>query len=295
MYARPRRRQVSCAGGADPTSIRRGHRPGQVPARAERVAARRGRPFDRNESCCRPGRPPALPSSEVYSTGAIVLPLVVDHDVVGRSERVVVAGREGVVVGLDEPFVRPDLVHRFADRVPVGAAGLVDRPGHEVHGVIGVGGADRREDVLRPLDLRELLHERGQHPLAGGALPAEEAVGLDEVRLARRRSGELGETSARDAPVRDHRCRPAHALAGLHHLRPRRRVHHQDDGVRPGVLQARELRHHVDVVVLELLDTGDLDGVVPGVRRHEALLVRLAHGLLISMRPAFFAPNARLA
>ena len=92
-----------------------------------------------------------------------------------------------------------------------------------------------------------------------GVLLAEEAVGLHEVRFAGGRPGELREAAAGNAPVRDHRHLPAHALARLHHLRAGRRVDDEDDGVGARLLEPRELRHHVDVVVLELLDAGDLD------------------------------------
>ena len=76
-----------------------------------------------------------------------------------------------------------------------------------------------REDVLRAVDVVELVDEGGEHPLPGLALFAEEAVGLHEVGVARGGSGELGEAPARDPPVGDHRHVPAHAVARLHHLR----------------------------------------------------------------------------
>ena len=92
-----------------------------------------------------------------------------------------------------------------------------------------------------------------------GVLLAEEAVGLDEMRIAAVGPGEFGEASARDPPVRHDRHAPTHALARFHQLRAGRRVADEDDGVGAGVLEPRELRHHVDVGVLELLDADDLE------------------------------------
>ena len=50
---------------------------------------------------------------------------------------------------------------------------------------------------------RILLLQRREHALADRALLAEEAVGLDEMRLARGRPGQLGKAAAGNAPVRD--------------------------------------------------------------------------------------------
>src|SRR5215212_9224746 len=140
-------------------------------------------------------------------------------DVVVFADRLVVPGREGLVVGLDQPFVAVDLVHRVADRLALGAARLLDGERGEVPGVVGVRDADRRRYVARPLHVRVFRLERRQHPLADGRELAEEAVGLDKHHIARTRARELGEAAASRAPMGDDGHLPAHAVERLHDLR----------------------------------------------------------------------------
>ena len=49
-------------------------------------------------------------------------------------------------------------------------------------------------------------------------------------------------------------------------MRPRRRIDYEDDYIGSGVLEARELRNHVDVVVLELFDAGNFDAALGAYR-----------------------------
>ena len=105
------------------------------------------------------------------------------------------------------------------------------------------------------------------------------------MRIAGGRTGELREAPAGNAPMRHHRRRPAHALARLHHLRAGRCIDDEDDGVGAGILEPRQLRDHVDVVVLEFLDAGDLDRRIGLAGRHQALLVRLAPGIVDEHEP----------
>lgn len=80
--------------------------------------------------------------------------------------------------------------------------------------------------------------------------------------------------------MRNHRHSPAHALARLHDLRAGRRVDHEDDAVGAGLFEACELRHHVDVVVLEFLDADDLDGGIGLGGGLQAFFVALAPGIV---------------
>src|SRR5712691_8578826 len=130
------------------------------------------------------------------------LPLFPRHeDVVVLRERVVLLSRERPLVALDEPAVFAEVLERVADLGAVGRAGLVDGQGHQVHRVVGVGGADRRQDVLRALD-PVLGLERRDHALADLTLLAEEAIGLHEHDRLGQLAGQLGEAPAADAPVR---------------------------------------------------------------------------------------------
>ena len=100
------------------------------------------------------------------------------------------------------------------------------------------------------------------------------------MRLARGRPGQFGKAAARNAPVRHHRHFPAQALARLHHLRAGRGIADQDEDIGALFLQPCQLRHQIDVVVLEFLDAGDLDRGVGLDRFGQALLVRLAPGVV---------------
>src|SRR5215208_8045199 len=145
----------------------------------------------------RRGAPPAL----VRQDRQDLVVLEAGPDVVVLADRLVVCGREGLVVGLDQPFMALDLVHRVADRLALGAACFLDGERREVQGVVGVRDADRRGHVARTLHVRVFRLERRQHPLADGRELAEEAVGLDEHHVARTRARELGEATAGRSPM----------------------------------------------------------------------------------------------
>ena len=61
----------------------------------------------------------------------------------------------------------------------------------------------------------------------------------------------------------------------------------QDDAVGAGVLEPRQLRHHVDVVVLEFLDAGDLDRRIGLARGLQSLFVALAPGIVDEHQAGF--------
>src|SRR4029453_1607992 len=139
------------------------------------------------------------------------------HDVVFVGERVVLLRAEGPLVRLDEAAVlRLEILQRLAQLRPVDAARLLDGQRHQMHPVVGIGGAHRRDHVLRSLDA-VLLRERLEHRLPALALLAEEGVGLQEHHPVGELAGELGEAAARDAPVGDHGDLPADLGARLHH------------------------------------------------------------------------------
>src|SRR5215469_14412179 len=126
---------------------------------------------------------------------------IVHHDVVLRSKRIMIPRRERLRVGFNQPLVwLLEVFERRSDRVGIGRACLLDRKREKAHGIIGIRGSDRCDDVLRPLDLRIFLFERLEHLLADCSLRIKEAVGLDEMRLAGCRSRQLRETPARNAP-----------------------------------------------------------------------------------------------
>src|SRR5919198_2729065 len=103
-----------------------------------------------------------------------------DQDVIVLRQRVVLVGGEGPPVGLDEAAVLAlEILERRLDLRALGGAGLLDGEPDQMHGVVGVGGADGRQDVLGPLD-PVLGLQRRDYPLADFALLAEEAVGLHE-------------------------------------------------------------------------------------------------------------------
>src|SRR5262245_20813882 len=75
-----------------------------------------------------------------------------DEHVVLLVQRVVLVGRERMVVGLDEAAVFAEVLERVADLDAVGRTRLLDRQAHQVHSVVGVGGTDRRQEGLGALD-----------------------------------------------------------------------------------------------------------------------------------------------
>src|SRR5262249_41858187 len=79
--------------------------------------------------------------------------LEVREQVVARSERVLVLGRKRLLVRLDQPIIGVDAVERHADFGALGAAGLGDGKGGQVHRVVGVGDADGRGHVSQRFDL----------------------------------------------------------------------------------------------------------------------------------------------
>src|ERR1043166_3782874 len=211
--------------------------------------------------------------------GDDVLAVVLRPDVIVFGERVVISGAEWLDVILDQPLPGPDRVKSFAQLVGLRAAGLVERQRREVHGIVRIGGADRRNDIRRALDLGIFRHQRLHDALAGRRLLAEEAVGLQEHHVFSRAACQLVEAAAGDAPVRDHRHFPADALQRLHHLCARRRVGHQEYGVGAVGLEPGQLRRHVDIVVVELLDARVGDAGLGDVLG-KPLLVRLAPGIV---------------
>src|SRR5579883_3641371 len=124
------------------------------------------------------------------------------HDVVVLAERIVVARREGMIVGLDQTLIAIEIFERLAHLVAICAARLGDRERDEMHRVIGIGDADRRHDIRRTLDIGIFRLELRQYLLADRILLAEEAVGLHEFDLLRSRTGELGKASTGNSPMR---------------------------------------------------------------------------------------------
>src|SRR2546430_846923 len=180
-----------------------------------------------------------------------------DEHVVLLVQRVVLVGRERMLVGLDEAAVFAEVLERVADLDAVGRPGLLDRQAHQVHGVVGVGGTDRRQDVLGALDA-VLGLQRRDHAIAHVALLAEERIGLHEDDRFRELTGQIGEAPATDPPVRDGGHVPADLGPALHHLRALGGIGHQDDGVGAAVPEAQELGTHVGVAPIELLEPDGL-------------------------------------
>src|SRR5450759_571203 len=141
-----------------------------------------------------------------------VVPVVMHYYVVIRIERVVPVGSERLLVGFDETVIATKIFHGLPDCIAIRGAGLLDRHREQMHSVIGVGGAHRRKDIRRSLDLRIFLSELGDDLLADWALVAEEAVGLDKLRIASRRPRQFRETAAGNSPVRHDRHLPTLSL-----------------------------------------------------------------------------------
>src|SRR3954470_3689457 len=80
----------------------------------------------------------AAPPALVRQDRQDLVVLEAGPDVVVLADGLVVLRREGLVVGLDQPLMAVDLVHRVADRLPLGAARLLDGERCEVQGVVGV-------------------------------------------------------------------------------------------------------------------------------------------------------------
>src|ERR1700691_5156237 len=218
--------------------------------------------------------------------------LVVHHDVVVRSECIVIVVGERRLIGFDQTFIRRfQILERSADGFRIGRAGLRDRQRENVHGVIGVSGADRREHVFRPLDLRIFLLQRREDPLTDGTLLAEEAVGLHERRFACGRPRKFRKTAAGNAPVRDHRHGPAQALARLHHLCAGRGVADQNDCIGAGILKANSgwfmttsLASNFSMPGISIAGSALLAAPSP-------FSLPWPQGLLTSISPVFLAPN----
>ncbi len=103
-------------------------------------------------------------------------------------------------------------------------------------------------------------------------------------------AGEFGETTARRAPVRNNRHVPAHAIERFHHLRRWCDISDEEQCIGAGILQAGELRHHVDVGGLEFLDAGV--GNLLGIQRaFSPFSLDSPHELLMRIMPGFLAPN----
>ena len=159
-----------------------------------------------------------------------------------------------------------------------------------MHRVIGVRRSDRREDIFRSFDLRIFLLERRQHALADRPLLAEEAVGLDEIGFARASVRPVPESARRKcpnarSPEPSSPC--ARAISSLARRAAALATRIMQSA--PASFEPRQLRHHVDVVVLVFLDAGDLDRWI-GLAGGQQALSRSTcpQGLLMSIRPAFF-------
>src|SRR3981189_1825988 len=89
--------------------------------------------------------------------------LEVSEEIIRRCERILVRGREGFLVGLDQPFILVDPIKALADLGAFGRAGLGDRARGQMHRIVSVGDADRRGDVGQRLDLGIFFLQRVQH------------------------------------------------------------------------------------------------------------------------------------
>src|SRR6185437_10747899 len=96
------------------------------------------------------------------------------EDVVVGAERVLILFAERLVIRLDQALVLVDLMQRLAHRVALRAARLLDRQCEQMHRVVRVGDADRRDDAFGAAHL-VLLLELGEHLPSGRLLVAEEA------------------------------------------------------------------------------------------------------------------------
>src|SRR5712691_13068626 len=180
-----------------------------------------------------------------------------DEDVVILVEVVLLLGGERMLVGLDEAAILPEILERVADPGTVARARLLDGEADQMHGVVRVGGAHGRQDVLRALDA-VLRLQRRDHAIADLALLAEERVRLHEDDRLRELAGQLGEAPAADPPVGDGGDVPADLGAALHHLGALGSVGDDHDGVGAPVLEPQELRTHVGVAPVELLEADRL-------------------------------------
>src|SRR6516162_168493 len=97
--------------------------------------------------------------------------LVVHHDVVVGPECVVIVMGKRRLVGFDQALVgRFQILQSGTHGIRIGRARLRDGERKNVHRVIGVGRADRSDNVLRTLDLRISLLQGRQHALTDRAL-----------------------------------------------------------------------------------------------------------------------------
>jgi len=94
--------------------------------------------------------------------------------------------------------------------------------------------------------------------------------------------------------MRYNRNIPCHAVEGFHDLRRRRDVCDEHDRVSAVFLQAGELRHHVEIIVVELFDSGQADAAADNAC-FNPLSFDSPQELLISMSPGFFAPYFAIA
>ena len=122
-----------------------------------------------------------------------------------------------------------------------------------------------------------------------GLVVAGKAERLDEMHFGRARPGKFGEATARGSPMRNDRNIPSHAIERLHHLRGRRNVGDEEQGIRAGLLKPRQLRHDINVVGLELFD-GCKRYVLGFKRRLSPFSLDSPQELLIRIIPGFLAP-----
>src|ERR1700682_2480630 len=172
----------------------------------------RARPVTRSWMVIRRGVlewPPPSPSFALRLALALALPrgdgndlaaLPHDHDVILIRQGIVLLGREGPLVRLDQaPVLALQALEGLPHLGPVGGAGLLDGEGEEMQAIVRVGGAHGRDDVARLLDA-VLLAQHLEHVLPALVLLAEEGVRLQEGDAVGQITCQLGEAAARDTP-----------------------------------------------------------------------------------------------
>src|SRR4051794_4025613 len=163
------------------------------------------------------GRRPMRPRPAVFAGSLVrqrenLAVLEVGEDVVVRRQRVVVRGREWLVVGLDQALIFRKRIERLAHLRTLGRACLGDGKRHQIDRVVSVGDSYGGGYVSETLDFRIFFLQRRKHAFGLRRQLSGKAERLDEVDPLTAWPCELAEAPARRPPVRDDRHVPAHPV-----------------------------------------------------------------------------------
>ena len=203
--------------------------------------------------------------------GDDLVPSIADHDVVIRAERIVIFCREGLRIGLDQPFIRRfQVFKRLAHLIGIGRSGLLNRPRNEVQSVIGIRDADGREMSSGPFTPYLAFRAASTRSPVGLSLPKKLNV------CTKCASPAVGPTSSGKRPPEIPQCEMTGAFQLMRSrdfmtCAPGAGIADEDEAVRAFILQARQLRRQINVCCLEFFHARNLDRLVVFVRRDQAL------------------------